>query len=312
MIQERNIYSDFFNLTRRDIQSFFQDCLGFFQSDYITISDYFSGRSKTIDSISFDKFSRLQLERNSYFETISQYSTQMSGTKWYEIVELLEVIDSRFQTLSNINKWARASVTRTAYSPTVQIDYNIAQNQTLETIARDVLFSQTPQDSWVDIALDNNLAEEDYSSEGGNNLQLQIGRNINLGIQVESVVDILQGKSIYGKDLNRNLTITNEDYEVLGYDKTILQSVDILVKLKRNDNPDYPNLGLQSNIAIGQNRSVLNFPIITRQMTQTFSSDDTLKNFNIESIKLEQDNLMIKYNVMTRLNEVVPSKEITL
>lgn len=314
MIQDNNIFEDFYILSRRDIKTFFENCLDFFQTDYILISNYYSGKEKIIASLPFKRFEELEKERDSYFETIQQLLNRMSNTKWYEIIELLEIIDSRLQTLRNINKWARASVTAVAYSPTTQIDYTLNQNQTLERVASGVLLDSDSQDSWTQIALDNQLAEEDYSSQGGNDLQLQLDRNVSLGLIVNSVVDILRGKSIYGKDLNKKLTIDpiEQDFLVLDYDETILQSVNILINLKKNDNPDYPTLGLQSAVAIGGTRSALNFPIIIRQLTQVFSSDDTLKNFKVNQIKIEQDNLLVDFTVMTRLNEIVPTKDVLL
>lgn len=310
--RRNDIMQEFQTLTRRDVKSFFQDCLDFFQTDYIIINNYFSGQSKIITSKPFERLDKLEKQRDSYFETIHQYTHRMSGTKWYEIIDLLEMVDSRLQTLRNINRWSRASVTKTAYSPTAQINYTIVQNQTLENVAKNILNDSNSEDSWIQIALDNQLEEEDYSSEGGNTLLLQLDRTINLGIVINSVVDVLSGKSVYGKDLDRHLTIENEDLRVLGYDDTIEQTVEILGSLKKNDNPDYPELGLQTAVAVGGTRAVLNFPIIIRQLTQTFSSDDTLKNFKVNEIKADQDNLFVNYDVMTRLNEIIPTQDLKL
>jgi hypothetical protein len=92
---------------------------------------------------------------------------------------------------------------------------------------------------------------------------------------------------------------------VLGYDDTIRQAVDILVNLKKNDNPDNPNHGLQSGLVAGTNRALFNFPVIIRQKSQDFANDDTLKNFRIINLSRDQDNMMMDYEVQTRLNEVL-------
>lgn len=309
-----SILDEFYLLTRRDIRLFFQESLDFFRSDYNLINDYFSGRVTKISSKPFERLQNLIQLRDSYFETIHLHTNRMSGTKWLEIIDLLETIDSRLQTLNNINRWARSSMTRTAYNPTAQINHTLDQNETLEGVAQTILVDSDPQNSWVQIALENELTEEDYSSQGGNNLFLYLNRTVSQGIRVDSVVDIIYGKTIYGKDLDRRLTIDleQEDLVALGYDDTIMQSVDILINLKKNDNPAFSNLGLQTSVAIGGSRSALNFPIIVRQLTEAFSTDDTLKNFKVNQIKIDQDNLSCDFDVMTRLDEVLPTNDVLL
>ena len=58
-------------------------------------------------------------------------------------------------------------------------------------------------------------------------------------------------------------------------------------------------------LIIGQSRASLNFPIITRQLNQTIATDDSLKNFTINSVTYDQDNLYVDFTVQTRLGEVL-------
>jgi len=182
----------------------------------------------------------------------------------------------------------------------LSVQYTLKQNQTLERVASDVLGKS--QEGWFDVAIENKLTEEDYSMEGGNNIELKFS-NVNQGVEINSVVDVMIGKSIYGKDVYRKIQIENEDLKVLNNDETILQAVDILINLKKEDNPDSPNSGLQSAIIIGSNRASLNFPIIERQLTETFNTDDSLQNFSLKELRIDQDSALVDYEVQTRLNE---------
>ena len=229
----------------------------------------------------------------------------MSDSRFWVVLETLEEIENRLMTLNNMNKWSRSSITNTRYSSSSQIEYTLKQNQTLENIARNVLEQNDYQDSWFDIAFRNQLFEEDYTNEGGNDLLLEIDNTVNLGVQVNSVVDTLQGKSIYGKDLYRKISFENDDLKYLDYDKTVTQAVEIMIVHKKNQHPDYPSLGLQSTVCIGGNRALMNFPVIIRQLTETFNSDDSLKEFTVESLEVEQDNLLSNFKVKTRLNEII-------
>ena len=301
---ESEVLLEYKRITGKDIAKFFAESLDFFRSDYINIVQYFSGKSKNVSSYSFSRFEQLQQYKREIYEGFHSHCRLMKDSRWWDLLEQLEGIDNRFSTLQKINKWSRSSATSVAYSPTIQIDHILQQQQTLERVAKDVLEQNNFQDSWVDIALSNNLSEDDYTSEGGVALKLQLEGTVNLGITVNSVVDYLSGKSIYGKDIDRVFAFVDNDIRVLNYDDTIRQSVIILILLKKNDLSDYPNLGLQKSVIVGSNRALMNFPIIMRQLSESFSSNDTLKEFQVKQIRTEQDNLVVEYSVKTRLNEL--------
>jgi len=298
-----DILREFKKITSKDVELFFRKTISFFLNEYVIITAYYTGQTTSINSEPFVVFEEIKKECSDIFEVIHTQSKQLSNIKWWLLVEQLEEIDSRLKTLSNIDRWGRSSFTKVAYSPSATVQYTLKQNQTLERISSDILLS-SDQEGWFEIARKNNLNEEDYSIEGGVDLQLEASQ-ISNGNQVDSVVDRMIGKNIYGKDLYRKIQFnsTENDLEILGNDDTILQSVDILIKLKKNDNPDFPNEGLQSEIVVGISQSSLNFPIITRQLTETFNSDDSLRNFLITNLKIESDNLLIDYQIETRLSE---------
>lgn len=299
----KDILIEFKAITSRNVESFFRNSLLFFSQDYDIVTRYYEGKIETIDSKIFDRFVSLKRECAEVFETIHSYSHQLNNIKWWLLIEHVEDIDSRLQSLDNIAKWCRSSATRTTYSAHVNIQYTLKQNQTLERASSDIALS-TDQDGWVDIAIDNALREEDYSSEGGVDLQLKL-RGSNQNSQINSVVAIMQGKSVYGIDIDKLITFVYDDIKVLSYDETVSQSVSILSSLKRNDNPDKPNQGVQSAIVVGGSKASLNFPIINRQIIETFNTDDSLKNFTINKIEVERDNLLIDYQVETRLGETL-------
>jgi hypothetical protein len=131
------------------------------------------------------------------------------------------------------------------------------------------------------------------------------GKRFNItGLKLTSVVDVLYGKSIYGKDIYQRLTITGDDLQVLDYDSTLLQSVDILVNLRRNSNPDFPNLGRQTQLLVGSTRASFNFPIVDRDLKTVFASDDSLKDFQLTKLERVEDNVTISFQVYSRLNEL--------
>lgn len=303
----QNIFEEFKTLTTKDILLFFTDTLDFFRSDYNTIVQYYSGKVDSVGSNVFQRFENLDKEKEEMFIAFQSHSRQMRDTRWWDLLGQLEEIDNRFATLKKVYKWTRSSATNFSYSPNIQLDYMLGQNESLERVTKNVIGSTDSQNDWVTLALENQLEEEDYTIQGGTSLKVTLSNKISTGIQVQSVVDTLNGKSIYGKDLQKELEFSSDDSEgdlvVLDYDDTIFQSVEILTVLKKNDNPDAPNLGLQTGVAVGSNRALLNFPVITRQLSETFASDDTLKEFQVLEMRVENDNLLVDFQVKTRLNE---------
>lgn len=301
-----NIYNDFFRLTGKNIIPFLTDSVTFLEIEYVDIVKYFEGNIQNITSEPFKIFDDLQKQLKELYVVFESYSNQMIDSRWYELLSQLEEIDNRFATLRNMHKWARSSATNFAFSPNIIVDYTLGNLESLESVAKNVLQEIDSEDSWVDIAALNNLTEEDYSVDTNTKISLRLSNTINLGIKLNSVVDSISGKSVYGKDLDKLIQYdsTTEDFKVLDFDDTMLQTVEILINLKKNNNPDFPTLGLQSQAVVGSNRALMNFPVINRQLAETFASDDTLKGFVVKSMNVDQDNLSVDFEVLTRLNEV--------
>lgn len=303
---------EFKKITSKDIYSFINKCLSFFNGDYNIIVNYYTGRSKVISSEPFAVLDQLENEIAILFESFDSHKKQLNNLKFYDLLEIIEEIDSKLKTTRNINRWARSSLSKVGYDPAMNFEYTLKQNETLESISNNILKNSNPNDDWAKIALENALREEDYTIEGGVTIDLKINR-INRNINILSVVDTMQGKSIYGKDLDKKLGFdaNTEDLKVLDYDSTKIQSVLILANMKKNDNPSARNMGLQSNLVVGTNRALLSFPIINRQMTETFATDDSFKNFRIITLSLDQTALLMNFEVQTRLDEVI-TQEVSL
>lgn len=300
----RDILAEFKKITSLNAELYFSRATDFLSSSYNRITAYFSGKQSKVSQGDFNALTDLEAQTENFLSTIRLQKQKLKNLKWWLLIEHVESIDSRLNSLRKANKWSKSSLTDFGYHPSLQAVYTTKARQTLERIAQDVLKKVTPQDDWVDIAIANQLTEEDYTPAGGVPLQLSFPR-INQGIAISAVVAVMIGKSIYGLDLNKKIQFDedSEDLLVLSYDDTVQQAVEILANLRKYDNPDFPFLGLQSSVVIGNNRASLNFPVIGRQMAETFASDDSLKNFQLLSITVDQDNLNISFQCQTRLNE---------
>jgi len=302
------LLNDFYILTKKDLSQYFLRVLDFFEGgDYYNLVEFYKGTKKEISSKPYTNLESLIRETKDILRLFESNSRQMTNSNWWELLEQIEEIDTRLQTTNHINRWSRSSYTSVSYTPGQVIDYTLNQEQTLEDLSLLLTNSSNPQDDWTDIAFDNNLKEEDYTTQGGNVLRVNSGPQNGSNFTISSVVDVIDGKSVYGKDLYKKLQFNEEteDLEVLSYDDTFLQSMEILAKLKKNDNPMSPDSGLQSTLVLGGTKVSFNFPVISRQLRETFDTDDSMKNFQITNLYFDQDIAYIDYRVTSRLDEVV-------
>ena len=290
-------------LTGKDIEPFLKESIRFINNDYRVIVDFYSGDSVSISSQYIKNFVLLKHSLQEVIEAFQRNKDSMTHSYYWDLLEVVEQIDSKLEYLDNINRWSRSSLTDMSYTSSIRKQHTLKQDQTLERVAEEY-FGTSNIDDWFKVAFTNHLEEEDYDREGGNDLIIQLDQQTTTKLKITSVVDVLYGKSIYGKDIYNKLTLVSDDLQVLDYDKTLLQSVDILIKLKRNDNPDFPELGLQSQLMVGSNRATLNFPIVTRDLQTNFRTDDSLKDFQLSNLSREQDNTTVNFTVYTRLNEL--------
>ena len=78
----------------------------------------------------------------------------------------------------------------------------------------------------------------------------------------------------------------------------------ILSTLRVGDNPYLANNGINRKNIIGGNVSLINLPLLVRQMTANFSTDDTIKSFVISDVQRASDALMIIFTVTSVLGDI--------
>ena len=118
-------------------------------------------------------------------------------------------------------------------------------------------------------------------------------------IKEETVFDILIGKNLLGKDLPIEFIIDEEtkDLKILTPEQTFLQSVQILFNLQQGDIPEYLDLGIDKDVyseCTNKNDLGFTFPILLRQLSTSLESDDTILDFEIDNIELNEVTMFIK------------------
>lgn len=301
MLFKENTLEDFYTITGFDAQDFIQRYIDFQNLESQNIINYYSGTDKFARIESFNLMNSLYKEAQRASELFYLNKEAFNSTADWNLLEQLDNIRQKLMTLSNINKYLRSSINKNQFNNTIEIEIKMKQYDTLESIESKELKSTFPQNDWVDLALYNDLIEEDYTPQGGVLLRAPTS-NFDTTF-LNSVLGNLQGENLYGKDLDRKLQFVNDDLKNLTPKETILQAIDILMKLKRGDNPEFPNNGIQASIFVGGNMASFAYASLFRQILDTFAKDDTVSRISIVNISHKEDAINIEYEIQTKYGE---------
>jgi hypothetical protein len=301
MAYTKDTVSKFTRITGFDFSKYLSDIVAFNGTQKQKIYDYYEGLIKP-DGEAFSKLDDLLEESKRSISLLEINNGSLSMYDDWELFSELELIAEKLKTVFNSSKYLRSAITTGNFNANPLIEQTLNANTTLERFTRN-LNSNDHQNDWSEVFLNNQLTEEDYTSQGGNLLKVTLqGAD---GLFIQSVVDnIDSGEKTYGKDIQAKIEFLNDDLKVLSYRDTLLQSATINSSLLKGHNPEFLDQGIDKSIAVGETISSVSFPVIFRQMYQNFATDDSFKSFSVTDIKFNADALEIYYQVTTRDNEI--------
>lgn len=299
---------DFERITSYNVRNFFAAYVDFIDNHYSNISNFFAGVTEVLPTEALNKLKSLISERKKITDVIILNANSLENYKFWVIVEKVEDINYALESANNISKWARAASTKNGYKQQVVDTVMLSQGQTLQDVERKILAS-SDSNSWVLTAIENSLSEDDYTLEGGQLIKV-IYKNNN-SLLLEGVVDNIDSpEKTYGKDIDQNITIDplTEDFRVLGYEDTLLQSMKILTDLNVEDDPAFPDRGLKlKGTVLGGNVAGISYPIIFRDLALNFATDDSFKSVTVLDIRKDQDAVYLDFTAETRVKGLFSS-----
>ena|GEM_PF-5069322 len=212
----------------------------------------------------------------------------------WELLELLEDLVRSLTSLEQLPRYLRLPESTAA--PT----YTTSRHQTLEQVA--ALAGQAdPGQAWAQLALANDLGEEDYSPAGGTQLSLGVLRPGGAAAgRILAVLGPQNGLLALGTDLARGLTLDAESQDLLCLtpDETADQTLEVLLGgIRRGSLPWAPWLGPRYDLLVGANQNLLGLPTVLRQLADLLATDDTITSFQLTGVRTERDLLYLDLSV---------------
>lgn len=290
------IFELFKNITNYDIESFLDNYIHFIENEYNDIEAFFSGKRADLDRNSVQVFNNIKTQCQEILSLFSLYKESFKKGEFIDLLINIEDINERLNSIDNLPRWYRTNVSLSSYSNTVNVDYILGQNQTIEGIINS--YNGTENDFYK-VSINNNAIEENVIDGFKVNLQL----NKSIGNNIDSVIDSLNNESMYGLDLNSEIQIVDSDLLTLNHTDTIIQLIRILIGLKINDNPDSPSDGVNPSLMIGNPIKTVNAPIVLRQITSVFNQEDVIKSISLSRKEQVEDAAFFYFSVETKLGQ---------
>jgi len=289
------------------INQFLFDYFDFFQNSYPVIYAFYTGDLLEINATHIQKLNNLITAYEDIETGIISRTGAFDNVLDSEIIEQLSSYQVELMMVKKLNKFLRSNITNPAYSKLYEFPSGLKQ-ASIEEMSAEVLGSADYQNDWIDIAEKNDLQEFEYEPEGGNQLLVSVQLASKL-TPINSVIDVITGETVLGKDIKRQLTWKDDDLETLGYQETFRQSVEILMELEQGDIPEFRSLG--RSVYPGSSMKVFAFSSLLRQITQVFSTDDSIQRFNVSKIAILDADISFEVEVYSRLDEIV-NKQIVI
>lgn len=269
----------------------------FIQNNKVKITDYYQKQDVKPDVGSFEFLDNMIKESIKIDNLIKLHKDNMDSVDFWDLLDFIEDIRTSLETISNSHRYLRSSKSKNSWRTTnVTFEHVMSQNETLEDIVEQQLFSQQSDKDWVNLAIQNSLSEEDYTPEGSIKLQLTKNAEFGKNYFLDSVIDTLVGEKVYGKDIYKKLTFEDNDLKVLSYTDTFIQSITILVPLKKGDIPEFKTMGVDPRLGVGSNINVFEYGKIVAQLQETIATDDTIRGFMIMNLLYDNNgSVFIKY-----------------
>lgn len=299
-----NIYTEFNEITGYNVRKYLEDFYNFTLTMYQDIINYYNGAD--IVQGSFNEFERLKEQSRVIEELMQQYSNDFKSAEYWVLYDKFSSTQIKLDTIENMSRWMRSSRT-SRYDSKVNIAYVMKQNESIERISKKA-GNTSYEDEWYKLAIDNDMHEEAYTSQGGNIMTVKLSNNLNFNLR--NVVDNLTAENIYGKDINKKISFESNDVICLQGMDSLMQTFETIFLTFKGSIPEFPEDGL-SNFVVGSNVNVIGYQYIFRNIMQMFQKDDRFKSIELINLSRNDDQIFLKLQAKTKINDFIP-KDIVL
>lgn len=277
MISE--IANEFENITKFALLDYLIKYRDFLQNDYSDIYAYYSGNTETINVEKLNTLSELLSSSNDLIRTFQTFSGKLGNVGYWELQRYCQDLRDTLERINKLSKYCRTAKTSRGYKPYVQVSGEIGGMKTVQDLA-----NQVGGITENELIMNNDLQEQDYEIDKLKEIRALV--NNKSDVIVTTILEQPVGRKIYGRDINRKISFTDNDLSIVEYEDNVDQKCGILLELNKGDVPEFPNFG--KNLSPGSMLNKINYAELILDIRENFEQDDLFEDVNIIDISADK------------------------
>ena len=287
-----DIAINFQNITKFDLRQYFIDYRDFLTNDFPDVSNYYAGKTETIDAAKIKRLKDLITRSRNLLQQFSTFATKFSNVGFWELQQYCQDLNETLERITKLPKYNRVSKSPRGYKPYIQASYSVGGMRTMEDVAREI--GETTTES--ELILNNDLEEENYDIDKLSNINALV--NNTSGVVVDTILETPIGNRVYGRDIQRKIEIEGNDLKIVEWEDNVEQKVEILLILEQGDIPEMPNLGRA--VIDGSNYRDYNYTELLTDLRNVFYQDDLFAYVGITDVSYKDGDISVNVEVNTK------------
>lgn len=287
-----DIAINFQNITKFDLRQYFIDYRDFLTNDFPDVSNYYAGKTETIDAAKIKRLKDLITRSRNLLQQFSTFATKFSNVGFWELQQYCQDLNETLERITKLPKYNRVSKSPRGYKPYIQASYSVGGMRTMEDVAREI--GETTTES--ELILNNDLEEENYDIDKLSNINALV--NNTSGVVVDTILETPVGNRVYGRDIQRKIEIEGNDLKIVEWENNVEQKVEILLMLEQGDIPEMPNLGRA--VIEGSNYRDYNYTELLTDLRNVFYQDDLFAYVGITDVSYKDGDISVNVEVNTK------------
>ena len=287
-----DIAINFQNITKFDLRQYFIDYRDFLTNDFPDVSNYYAGKTETIDAAKIKRLKDLITRSRNLLQQFSTFATKFSNVGFWELQQYCQDLNETLERITKLPKYNRVSKSPRGYKPYIQASYSVGGMRTMEDVAREI--GETTTES--ELILNNDLEEENYDIDKLSNINALV--NNTSGVVVDTILETPIGNRVYGRDIQRKIEIEGNDLKIVEWEDNVEQKVEILLILEQGDIPEMPNLGRA--VIEGSNYRDYNYTELLTDLRNVFYQDDLFAYVGITDVSYKDGDISVNVEVNTK------------
>lgn len=288
------IADKFQKITKFDVYSYFTDYADFMRNQFPSVRAYYAGESESINGDYIDNLNNLLKRSEDVLKLFTTFGTKLGNVGYWELQNYCQDLYDTIKKVTILPKYLRTSKTPRGYKPYVQVDFNVGGLRDFRDIAQRINSDEVTEQSLI---LGNDFEEEDYEIDTLTSAKAFV-ENQSRGIVVKTILEEPIGEKVYGKDILRNISFSDNDLSVVKYTDNVNQKIEIILSMLQGDVPEMPNMGRRG--AIGENFSNYSYPELVRDIQDSFLQDDLFSSVEFDELKVVEGDIYATLNIMTK------------